>query len=61
MYDFLRDMLQLADIVKDISGSIDSVNLGNSLPGLDKIQIAGKTGDGKPFELSLEVGKWERE
>lgn len=60
MYEFLREMLSLADIVKDSAGSIETVDMGVFLPGQDRIRISGVSGDGKPFELTLEVGKWEK-
>lgn len=60
MYNFLRDLLTLAEKVTGNTGTIDAINMGNHLPGLDRITITGNTGE-KPFELTLEVGKWTSE
>lgn len=59
MYEYFRDMLNLADIVKGVDGVIDTVDMGNFLPGLDRIRINGKCENGTPFELALEVGKYK--
>lgn len=61
MYEFLREMLNLADIVKDADGVINTVDMGNFLPGLDRICIHGECANGIPFELTLDVGKYEAE
>lgn len=61
MYEFLREMLNLVDIVKDADGVIDTVDMGGFLPGLNRIYIHGECANGVPFELTLEVGKYEAE
>lgn len=61
MYEYLREMLNLADSVKDVGGVINTVDMGNFLTGLDRICIHGERADGIPFELTLEVGKYEPE
>lgn len=61
MYEFLREMLNLADIVKDADGVIHTVDMGEFLPGMDQIRICGECANGIPFELTLEVGKYEAE
>lgn len=58
MYDYLRDVLNLADIVKDVDRTINAVDMGRVGESLDRIKITGTTG-GKPFELTLEVGEWK--
>ena len=55
MYDYLRDMLNLADIVKDVDGTVDTVDMGDIIPGTDRIRICGSTAEGKRFEITLEV------
>ena len=60
MYEFLREVLTLADIVKDVGGTIDTVDMNNLLPGLDRIEVTGTTG-GKAFKVTLEVGEWKSE
>ena len=61
MYKYLREMLHLADIVKDADGVINTVDMGEFLPGLDRISIHGECANGIPFELTLDVGKYEPE
>ena len=61
MYEYLREMLHLADIVKYADGVINTVDMGEFLPGLDRICIHGECANGVPFELTLEVGKYEPE
>lgn len=60
MYEFLRDVLTLADIVKGVDGTIETVDMKNFLPGLDRIEVAGTT-EGKAFRITLEVGEWKSE
>lgn len=60
MYKFLRDLLTLAEKVTGDTGTISTIDMGGHLPGLDRITITGSTGE-KPFELTLEVGKWQSE
>ena len=57
----MREMLNLAVTVKDGDGVIDTVEMGEFLPGLDRIRIHGECANGVPFELTLEVGKYEAE
>lgn len=60
MYEFLRAMMNIADIVKGVAGTIENVTMGEYLSGQDRIHITGKTGDGQPFALTLEVGEWKK-
>ena len=55
MFKFLRDMTTIAEKVAADDGSIDTINMGNYLPGLESIKVTGTTG-GKPFKLTLEIG-----
>lgn len=59
MYDYLRDVLNLADIVKDVDGVIVTVDMCK-FGDVNRISVKGIANE-KPFALTLEVGEWKSE
>lgn len=59
MYDYLRDVLNLADIVKDVDGVIETVDMCK-FGDVNRISVKG-IANGFPFALTLEVGEWKSE
>ena len=61
MYKHLQSMLTIAEnIAGDDLGSIDELDMGEWIPGTDRIKIKGKTDSGNNFELTLEVSECQK-
>lgn len=59
MYEYLKDVLNLAETVAGNDGAIDNVSMDQLGGSLDRITVIG-TANSKPFEITLEVGEWKR-
>lgn len=59
MYEYLKDVLNLAETVAGNDGAIDNVSMDQLGGSLDRIMVTG-TANSKPFEITLEVGEWKR-
>ena len=53
MLNHLKRMMNAAESV----GSVTRINMGDWLDAYDRISIAGKTNDGRKFEMTLEIDK----
>lgn len=53
MYQYLKKMLEVAEEV----GAVNTLDMGEWIPGKDRISIRGETISGKPFELELFIGE----
>ncbi len=51
MYKYLRDMMDLADLV----GDVDDILMGDWGKGCKILSLEGKQADGRPFKLRLEL------
>ena len=55
MYQYLRNMLNLADLV----GHVEEVEMGNFIPHSKRITIIGESKKGGTFRLELRVTEQE--
>ena len=57
IYKYFRNVLAVADII----GEIDEISQGDWLSKSERIDINGKTQDGREFTLMLEIEKEAKE
>ena len=68
LYKYFEQMTSAAEKIAGIkdgdslgmTGSIDGLDMGEWIPGKNRIQINGKTEEGKDFELILEVSECQK-
>lgn len=68
MYKCLRKLLDVAENIAGIEdnsfpvgpGKINDMDMREWIPGKNRIQINGKTKEGKDFELTLEVSECQK-
>lgn len=57
MYQYLRNMLNLADL----AGNVEEVDMSEWVKNVDRIHISGKAKNGGSFNLELKITKPEVE